>query len=460
MLQTVADPELTRLLGERDWSALGGHLAVYPPAALADVLGGLDQADRVMLFRALPRGDAYQAFAYLPPAQRETLLRDLDRAETTQLMEALPSDDRTRVLGGLPPTTAQGLLASMSPEEAATAQRLLCYPRDSVGRLMSTEVCAVRPEWSIAAALAHIRRVGRDAETIDVVYVTDERDKLIDDLRLRQFVLADPALSVATIMDHRFVALQAGDNRSRAVRLMTDLDRVALPVVEADGRLVGIVTVDDVLRVSERQATAEFQRLGGSEALGVPYTRISLSQMVRKRAGWLSALFLGEMLTATAMGYFEDEIAKAVVLALFVPLIISSGGNSGSQATSLVIRAMALGEVRLRDWARILLRELPTGVILGAILGVIGLIRILAWQLLGFTDYGQFYLRVAITVLLSLIGVVLFGSLAGSLLPFILRRIGFDPASASAPFVATLVDVSGLIIYFTVANLVLRGSLL
>jgi magnesium transporter len=250
------------------------------------------------------------------------------------------------------------------------------------------------------------------------------------------------------------------DDRTEAVRKMKAHNRVALPAIDTVGALVGIVTVDDVLAIAEKMATEEFQKMGGVQALDAPYMRLGLLSMVRKRAGWLSALFLGEMLTATAMGYFEDEIAKAVVLALFVPLIISSGGNSGSQATSLIIRAMALGEVRMRDWAAVLLRELPTGLALGAILGAIGLIRILLWQTLGWTDYGEFHLKVATAVALSLVGVVLFGTVAGCSLPFLLRRVGFDPATASAPFVATLVDVTGLVIYFTVASIVLRGTLL
>jgi magnesium transporter len=460
MSSTLADSTVDELLQARDWPALGGHLAVYPPAYIANVLADLADRDRLALFRALPRAEAYRSFPYLPRFQRQVLLRDLDAEETSGLMAALPPDVRTRVLGNLPAAATDRLLGTLGAEDVALARRLLAYPRDSVGRLMTPEVCAVRPESTIGEALDHIRRVGHDAETLDMIYVVDERGVLLDDLRLRLFVLADPAAPVSSIMDHRFVALRATDDRREAVRLMNEHQRVALPVLETDGTLVGIVTVDDMLQVAERDATAEIQRLGGSEALEAPYMTIDLRRMIRKRAGWLSALFLGEMLTATAMGYFEDEIARAVVLALFVPLIISSGGNSGSQATSLVIRAMALGEVRLRDWARVLLREAPTGIILGAILGVIGLVRILAWQFAGFSDYGEFYFRVALTVFLSLIGVVLFGSLAGSLLPFVLRRLGFDPASASAPFVATLVDVSGLIIYFTVASLVLRGTVL
>jgi magnesium transporter len=349
---------------------------------------------------------------------------------------------------------------TLSPADLAEARQLLGYPEESVGRLMTPDFVRVRATVTVGEALAHIRRYGRNAETLDVIYVIDTGGRLIDDLPLRVFLLADPQAPVEAIMDHTYVALRATDDREEAVRAMERYDRVALPVVDSEGALLGIVTVDDVLDVAEEEATEDFQRLGGLEALDLPYMQTGFLAMVKKRAGWLAALFLGEMLTATAMGRFEDEIARAVVLALFVPLIISSGGNSGSQATSLLIRAMALREVGLRDWWRVFARELPTGLLLGAILGCIGLVRILVWQFTGWTDYGEFYFRVAATVLLSLIGVVAFGTLAGSLLPFALRRLGFDPASASAPFVATLVDVTGLVIYFSVASLVLRGTLL
>jgi magnesium transporter len=282
---------------------------------------------------------------------------------------------------------------------------------------------------------------------------------LIDDIPLREFLLTDPANSVKSLMDNRFVALKATDNQETAVQVFRAKDRTALPVTDSAGVLIGIVTIDDVLDVAEQEATEDIQRFGGSEALNEPYMKIAFGRMVQKRAGWLTALFLGEMLTATAMGFFEKEIAKAVVLALFVPLIISSGGNSGSQASTLVIRALALGEVTLRDWWRVMRREIGAGLALGAILGTIGFLRITVWSQFS-TMYGEHWMLVALTVSLALVGVVLWGTLVGSLLPFGLRRLGFDPATSSAPFVATLVDVTGLVIYFTVGIIVLRGTVL
>jgi len=307
--------------------------------------------------------------------------------------------------------------------------------------------------------LDNVRKHGRDSETINMIYVIDDRGVLIDDIPISDFLLAPVNATVADLMDRSFFALKATDDQSTAVAVFRQSDAYALPVTDTSGVLIGIVTLDDVLDLAEEEATEDIQKLGGMEALDEPYLDTPWAQMVRKRAGWLVVLFLSEMLTATAMTFFEDEIARVVILALFVPLIISSGGNSGSQATTLVIRAIALGEVRLRDWWRVLRREVGAGLGLGLILGTIGLARILLWQAIGGT-YGVHFMRIALTVAFSLVGVVLWGSVAGSMLPFILRRVGFDPASASAPLVATLVDVTGLVIYFTIASVVLRGVLL
>jgi magnesium transporter len=293
-----------------------------------------------------------------------------------------------------------------------------------------------------------------------MIYVVDEQGLLIDDIRIREFLLTSPLNAVQTLMDRRFVALKATDDQASAVALFRQYDRSALPVTDTAGMLIGIVTIDDVLDVAEAVATKEIQRIGGSEALDEPYMTISFARMIQKRAGWLTALFLGEMLTATAMSAYETEIAKAVVLALFVPLVISSGGNAGSQASTLVIRALALGEVTLRDWWRIMRRELLAGLALGTILGSIGLLRITVTAQFFPGLYTSHWLQVAFTVGIALIGVVLWGTLIGSLLPLLLRRLGFDPATSSAPFVATLVDVTGLVIYFSVGMVILRGSLL
>jgi magnesium transporter len=324
---------------------------------------------------------------------------------------------------------------------------------------MTPDYVSIRENWTVAETLDHLRRVGRDSETVNILYVVDPTGHLIDDIRLREIVLAPVDKQVADIMDRSFVALRAVDSQEEAVRVFERYDRVALPVVDSHGILVGIVTADDILEVATEQATEDIHKIGGLEALDGPYFETSLMRMVRKRAVWLSALFIGEMLTATAMGFFENEIAQAVVLALFIPLVISSGGNSGSQAATLIIRALALGEVTLRDWWRIMRRELISGACLGAILGAIGFVRIVVAA--QFTRiYGPHYFYVAMTIFFALIGVVTWGTLSGSMLPLLLKRLGRDPAVSSAPFVATLVDVTGLVIYFSAALVILRGRLL
>jgi magnesium transporter len=327
---------------------------------------------------------------------------------------------------------------------------------------MTTEFVGVPSTWTAAQVRQHVHDVGSAKETVYAIYVLDEKTQRLQQvISLREVMTASDTTPVKEIGDSRKpVTTRPLTDREEVARLIAKYNLLAIPVVDEANHVLGIVTVDDVIDALVKEQTEDVQKFGGLEALDEPYMEIGLVQMIRKRAGWLCALFLGEMLTATAMGYFAREIERAVVLAIFLPLIISSGGNSGSQATSLIIRAMALREVNLRDWRRVAAREIPAGLTLGAILGTIGFIRIVAWQDLGFYNYGPHFLLVATTVAISLVGVVLFGSLSGSMLPFVLRRIGFDPASASAPFVATLVDVTGLIIFFTVALVVLRGTLL
>jgi magnesium transporter len=353
----------------------------------------------------------------------------------------------------------------LTPEERRVATALLGYPEDSVGRLMTPDFIAVHEEWTVQQVLDYVREHGRDSETLNFVYVVDDRGKLIDDVRMREFLLRPLATKVSEIRDKNFVALNATDSQQDALNVFRRYDRAALPVVDSGGVVVGIVTSDDMLDVAEEEATEDIQKFGGMEALDEPYMRIPVWRMVRKRAGWLVILFLGEMLTATAMANYQEELAKALVLALFLPLIVSSGGNSGSQASTLMIRAMALGEVNLRDWWRVMGREVQAGLMLGGILGAIGVVRVTAWaiileQYFHRQPYGPHWPLVALTVGISLVGVVLWGTLSGSMLPFLLRRIGADPATSSAPFVATLVDVTGLIIYFSIALVIMRGVML
>jgi len=459
MHAALIQDEVAELIQQRRFAELKEVLAGWHPADLAECIVELSTEQQAVVFRILPQGLAADVFEYLGVEAQVALLRSLGQDDAARILNEMAPDDRTALLEELPSAAVAKLVQQLSPAERAAAQKLLGYPEHSVGRLMTPEFLTVREDWTVARALEHIRQHGRDSETFNIVYVVDERNRLIDDVRLREFVLQPLTAKVADFRTRRFASLKVTDSEESAIEQFRRYDRTALPVTDSQGVLVGIVTVDDVLDVAQDAATEDIQKIGGSEALDEPYLRISLDKMIRKRAGWLIILFLSEMLTATAMGFFEDEIAKAVVLALFVPLIISSGGNSGSQAATLIIRAMALGEVTLRDWWHVMRRELMAGLTLGSVLGLIGFARISVWSLFS-NIYGPHWLLVAITVGLSLVGVVLWGTLTGSMLPFLLRRLGFDPAASSAPFVATLVDVTGLVIYFVVAAMILSGTLL
>jgi len=451
--------ELAEILRARDYARLRDMLRNRHAGEVASLLTALSPEDQVVVFRVMPRRDAAAVFEYLSQESKQALLKTMAQDDVAALLNNMAPDERTVFLEELPAEATRQLLALLTPAERSVALTLLGYPEKSVGRLMTPNYVAVREQWTVREVLDYVRAHGQDSETLNVIYVVEDQGLLVDDIRIREFLLAPLDRRVSDLMDRRFVALTATDDQEAAVGVFRQYDRTALPVTDTAGMLIGIVTIDDVLDVAEATATRDIQRIGGSEALDEPYISIAFWRMVQKRAGWLTALFLGEMLTATAMGAFEAEISKAVVLALFVPLIISSGGNSGSQAATLVIRALALGEVGVADWWRVMRREVLAGLALGAILGSIGFLRITLWS--AFSDiYGPHWLLVAITVSVALVGVVLWGTLSGSLLPFALKRLGFDPAASSAPFVATLVDVTGLVIYFSVALVVLRGTLL
>jgi magnesium transporter len=431
----------------------------WTPPDLADLMSDLPTSDQVILLRNLPRKLAVSTFQYLLPATQQRLLKAMAQDEVADILNEMSPDDRTLLLEELTATASSQMLELLRPDERAVAVSLLEYPEGSIGRLMTPDFIAARQDWTVQQVLDYIREHGQDSETLNVIYVVDEQGILVDDLRIRELLLTPLTSRVSDLMDRRFVALQATDDQETAVAVFRREDRTALPVTDSKGALVGIVTIDDVLDVAEEAATEDIQKIGGLEALDEPYMQIAFGRMIKKRAGWLVLLFLGEMLTATAMGFFEKEIARAVVLALFVPLIISSGGNSGSQASTLVIRALALGEVGLLDWWRVIRREVFAGLALGTVLGTIGFLRITIWSV--FSDlYGPHWLLVAWTVGVALIGIVIWGTLAGSILPFVLRGLGYDPATSSAPLVATLVDVTGLVIYFTIASMILRGTLL
>jgi magnesium transporter len=456
----TATPELLYLLSG-DPADFAQVVAGLRPADVAEALRDLTPTAASHVIAALPFDLAVQVLDDPDLEGRVAIIQALDVSTAGPLIDAMSADQQADLFRELPEEERLRLLPELNKHTRRGIELLLRYPPDTAGGIMTTEYLTVSPSWTVEDALHLIRRVGGGKETVYVIYVVDADGRVRHVVSLRELILGERTSLVTEVGKQRkLLSVTPYTDREEVARVISKYDLLAIPVVDKDERILGIVTVDDVIDALVAETTEDVQKFGGMEALDEPYMEISIPRMLRKRAGWLAALFIGEMLTATAMGYFEGEIAHAVVLALFVPLIISSGGNSGSQATSLIIRAMALREVRLRDWWRVAVRELPSGLALGAFLGSIGAARILLWQRFGWYDYGPHFLLVTLTVSLSLVGVVTFGSLVGSMLPFLLRRLGFDPASASAPFVATLVDVTGLVIYFSVALLILRGTLL
>ena len=460
MVGKLLAPEIKALIDARNFNGLRELFKEWPPADVSEVILDLPEDEQVIIFRILPAALAADVFEYLDVDAQQNLLHGMAHEQVVGILNEMSPDDRTALLEEMPSEAARQLIKLLTPEERRIARSLLGYPEDSVGRLMTPDFIAVHEDWTVQQVLDYVREYGRDSETLNILYVVDERNKLIDDVRMREFLLRPLNTKVSDIRDRNFVSLKVTDSQEEALNLFRRYDRVALPVLDSSGVLVGIVTSDDMLDVAEEEATEDIQKLGGMEALDEPYTTIPFVRMVKKRATWLILLFIGEMLTATAMQGYNGEIEKAAILAMFLPLIISSGGNSGSQATTLVIRAMALGELTLRDWLGVVGKELRAGLALGLILGAIGFFRISLWQYLHIFDYGQYHWLVAVTVGVALIGVVTWGTIGGAMLPFLLRRLGLDPATSSAPFVATLVDVTGLVIYFNVALFILRGTLL
>jgi len=451
------------------------YLVHTDPEELQEALGELRAADIAEALRELPPEPAAKVMAALPfelavqvfdepelTGHRCAIIQRIEPQKVGPLIEAMSADQQADLFREVPVEERARLLGTVSEGTRTSLQKLLQYPPETAGGIMTTEFVSIPSDWDVGQTLSLIREVGGRKETVYAIYVVDPTTQaLVHVVSLRELLTTAREDNVLEVGNHRPpLTLTADIDREEAARLISKYNLLAIPVIDDQRRVLGIVTVDDVIDALVEESTEDVQRFGGMEALDAPYMEISFIEMVRKRAGWLCALFLSEMLTATAMQRFQSEIERAAVLAMFIPLVMSSGGNSGSQATSLIIRALALQELRLRDWWRIAVRELPTGLLLGAILGVIGFVRIVLWQEVGIFDYGPHYILLAFTVGFALVGIVAFGSLAGSMLPFLLKRIGFDPASASAPFVATLVDVTGLVIYFSVAFLILHGTLL
>jgi magnesium transporter len=444
------------LLRERQFWDIRALLRDVAPADVADTLSLLEPEQAALAFRLLPRDHAGEAFAELEADDQEQLIEELG-ASAQPIVEAMDPDDRAELIDELPPKVARRLLASLKPADRRETQVILGYPAESVGRLMTPDYVRVKPDWTLERVLQQIRQFGSDAETLSNVYVTDAAGRLIDDIRIRKILLADPEETVESVMDHRFEALSAFDDREEAVRQIGRYDRFALPVVDSQGVLVGIVTADDVADVAEEEATEDIQKLAGMEALEEPYMRAPFGEMLKKRGGWLLLLFLGQLLTVAVLGHYEGQLAA--VLVLFIPVIIASGGNTGTQTASLLIRALALQELSPGDWFRVMRRELLAGISLGLALGVFGFLGVLFWYWVGVASTPHPVL-VAVSVGLAILGIVLWAVLLGAMLPLVLQRLGFDPATVSSPMVATLMDVSGLVIYMAVAVTVLRGTVL
>lgn len=452
-------PLILELLERRDKEHLKARLETWLPIELADFCNDLSPTKQAMIFHVIDREQAYQTFELLDLYSQVLLLDVLRNRQVQLILNDMSADNRTALLEQLEPDRLNRLLKLLTQKERRVALSLLGYPEDSIGRLMTPDYIAVNQDWTVSEVLSYIRRTGEKSETLDVIYIVDDMGYLIDDIRIGDILLAGDEIIIKELLDGKYNSLLVTDDEEVAVKSFSNTTRVALPVTDAGGLLLGIITVDDVLDLAKKEDTEDIQKIGAVEALEDPYMDVSLRGMVRKRAPWLVVLFIGELFTASAMGFFEHEIAKAVVLALFIPLIVSSGGNSGSQAATLIIRALALGEITISDWWRIMRREIITGLILGLILGALGFLRVEVWN--QFTNlYGNHGTAIGLTIGVSVTFVVLWGSVMGSMMPLLLKRLGADPATSSAPFIATLVDVTGLIIYFSIAALVLSGKLL
>ena len=438
--------EMRNFLDHQNISDMAELVYEYPEHE-AKIIAGMSVHRAAGLFKILEFGEQQRIIQTLPPNK------------TAELLNELPADDRTAFLEELPGIVVRELIKLLDNDERRITLSLLGYPENSMGRLMTPDYVYVYENNTVAEVLDIIRRVGKNSETIDVIYVINDKGELLDDLRIREFILTSPEKKVSELMDYRVISLNAYDDQEVASEVFKMNNRVALPVVSNSNKLLGIVTIDDVLWVASEEFTEDVQKIGGTEALDQPYLDMPIFQLFKKRVIWMIVLFIGELMTISAMHQFEDEIAKVVVLATFIPLIISSGGNSGSQAATLIIQAMALREISIVDWWRIMRREIFSGLLLGSTLCLLGVSVVFLWN--SFSDtLGIYYLSIALTIGLSLIGVVLWGTLVGSMLPLLLKRLGADPATSSTPFVATLVDVTGLIIYFSLAFAILSGKLL
>lgn len=460
MIVDLLKPEFDELIEAKDWVALKDILNDVPAVDVAKLLEELDAEVAIVIFRLLKKQKAADVFTFLSSGKGMELLDMFTAQQLSDVMSNLEPDERVSLMEELPGNLTQRVMNSMEVEDRKQVQKLLGYPEESVGRLMTPRYVKVRRDWTIQKGMDNIRRFGQSAETVNVIYVVDEEEHLIDDLRLNQLILADPEAPISSLMDESFEALSAFGDQEDAVKMLSKYDRVAMPVVDSDGILVGIVTVDDIIDVAEEETTEDMQLMAGMDVLDDYYSQTTIFEMIKKRIGWLAFLFVGQLFTTTAMGAYESVIANAVFLSLFIPMIISTGGNSGTQAATLIIRALSTDDIDMNEWLKVLGRELLSGLILGLIMAVIGFFVIIGWGYMTNDTLTQELILSAVVVGLSLIGVVLWGNLSGSMLPFVLSKMGLDPAVTSAPFVSTLSDVTGIIIYFSIAIALLEGIVL
>lgn len=460
MIAKLIQPEIEELISQKKWRDIKEIIHEVPAVDVAELLEDLNENDTaLLLFRLIEKDQASEVFSHLHPDTGAELLNQFTSFQVREIIGGLDPDDTAALIEELPGHLTQLIMTNLNPKDLNEVRVLMGYPENTIGRIMTPKYVKIKRDWTIGHAMAHIRKWGQTAETINVIYIVDEKEKLIDDITLNSLILADPEAYVHTIMDDNFVALNARDDQEYAVKALAKYDRVALPVIDTSGILIGIVTIDDVFDVAEEETTEDMQLMAGMEALDDYYSNTTIIEMVKKRVGWLLILFIGQLFTTTALSAYDNIIQNAVFLSLFIPMIISSGGNSGSQAATLIIRALSTDDIKNEDWFFIFKREMISGFILGSLVGIFGFAILFSWAFVSGEVFDLKLILTTVTISISLLCVIVFGNILGSMLPFILTKLGFDPAVTSAPFVSTISDVTGILIYFSLALTILKGVL-